>query len=304
MKAIKIQSILVSICLMIFAGCTFKKPELGSEKNPVKLYFVPSVDAKLIEDGSKEIKAYLQKTTGYAFDVSIPQSYIAVVEAFGSKKADVSFINTFGYLLANQKYGAEARLTVLRHGSATYQAMLVVKEGSKVKSVEDLNGKKVAFVDPASTSGYLLPKKILADKGIKPKEEVFAMKHDSVITMVYQGQVDAGAAFYSPAADNEIQDARRLVKTQYPDVEKKIKILQLSDAIPNDPIIFRADLTEEMKTKISDSLKAYIQTPEGKDVLKKIYGIDNLKTATNADYDVVRDMLKSLGKSADDLVKK
>jgi phosphonate transport system substrate-binding protein len=227
-----------------------------------------------------------------------------VVEAIGSNRADVASINTFGYILAHEKYGAQARLTVIRHGSATYQAQIIAKEGGGVSKLSDISGKKMAFVDPASTSGFLLPKKLFADKGVKPSQEVFAMKHDAVVSMVYQGQVDAGATFYSPSSEGEIQDARRLVKTQYPDVEKKIKIIELTEPIPNDPIVFRKDLPEEMKTKLIDAFEKYVSTPEGKETFNKVYGVTELKRSTDADYDNVRAMLKSLGKSAEELVKK
>src|SRR5690606_1147 len=109
------------------------------------------------------------------FEVSIPQSYIAVVEAFGSKRADVAYMNTFGYILAHEKYGAEARLTSLRHGASTYQGQFIARADGAIKSLKDIEGRKVAFVDPASTSGFLLPKKVLHDRGIRPKEEVFAL---------------------------------------------------------------------------------------------------------------------------------
>lgn len=285
-------------------ACTVDKGELGSAKNPIKLFFVPSVDAKVIEENSKIFKVWLEENTPYKYEVAIPQSFVAVVEAFGSKRADVASINTFGYILANEKYGAEARLTVLRHGSATYRSMFVAKEGSGINKLEDLNGKKIAFVDPASTTGFLLPKKILNDRGVKVSQEVFAMKHDSVISMIYQGQVDGGAAFYSPVAEGKIQDARRLVKTQYPDVEAKIKIVELTEEIPNDPIIFRKDLPEETKKIITDAFLKYLSTPEGKAVFEKVYGVTDLKVAKDSDYDPVRMMLKSLGKSADELIKK
>lgn len=305
MKAFKnLKMFLAGLMILSTAACTINKGELGSEKNPIKLYFVPSVDAKVIEENSKVFKTWLEANTPYKYEVAIPASFVAVVEAFGSKRADVASINTFGYILANEKYGAEARLTVLRHGLATYQAQFIAKEGGSIKSLADFNGKKVAFVDPASTSGFLLPKKILNDKGIKPSQEVFAMKHDSVVSMIYQGQVDGGATFYSPAHEGEIQDARRLVKTQYPDVEKKIKIVELTEAIPNDPIIFRKDLPEDMKKTITEAFVKFVSTPEGKETFNKVYGVTDLKTATDADYEPVRAMLKSLGKTADELMKK
>jgi phosphonate transport system substrate-binding protein len=281
---------------MAFSSCTKKSAELGTTDNPIKLHFVPSVDAKVIEDNSKKFKEYLEKNTPYKYEVTIPQSFIAVVEAFGTKRADVAAINTFGYVLANKKYGVEARLTVLRHGSDTYQSQFIVKAGSSIKTIEDLANKKIAFVEPASMSGYILPLKTLKDKKIEPKETVFAGKHDNVVSMVYNGQVEAGATFYSPPSKDDkgvekMEDARRLVLTQYPDVEKKVTILSLSDSIKNDPIIFRKEIAEEMKSKIIDAMISFVATPDGKEAFKAIYGVTEIKKATDADYDGIRAML-------------
>lgn len=299
--------VFASACVLAFSGCTKKTAELGTAENPIKMHFVPSVDAKVIEDNSKKFQEYLEKNTPYKYEITIPQSFIAVVEAFGTKRADVAAINTFGYVLANQKYGAEAKLTVIRHGADTYQSQFVVRAGSNIKSVDDLAGKKVAFVEPASMSGYILPLKTLKDKKIEPKETVFAGKHDNVVSMVYNGQVDAGATFYSPPAKDDkgvekIEDARRLVLTQYPDVEKKVVILSLSDSIKNDPIVFRKEMPEDMKAKIVDAMAKFVETPEGKDAFKAIYGVTEVKKATDADYEAVRTMLAD--KDLSELMKK
>ena len=287
------------------AGCTFKKAEVGTAENPIKLFFVPSVDAKVIDSNSKIMKEWLEANTPYKFEIKIPQSYIAVIEAFGSKGADVAALNTSGYIKAHQKYGAEARLIVLRHGKKTYQSQFIAKKG-RFKSLKDLEGKRIAFVDAASMSGYLLPLKMLNDAGVKlGGDPIFAMKHDNVVSMVYQGQTDAGATFYSPPDAKEgIQDARRLVRTQYPDVEEKIEIVQLTDEIPNDPIVFRKDLPEELKTKLSDAFLAMVKTPEGLEAFKAVYGVTGIEKATDADYEPVRQMLAKLNKSADDLLGK
>lgn len=292
-------SLLFGLILSVVA-CTKNRAEVGSESNPVKLFFVPSVDIKVIEDSSKKLKEFLEKETGYKFEISIPQSYIAVVEAFGTDRADVAALNTYGYYLARTKYKAEARLTILRHGSNTYQSQFIVKAGSSIKSLADFKGKKVAFVDPASASGYLLPLKMLRDKGVEPGEIVFAMKHDNVVSMVYNGQVEAGATFHSPSHEGKIEDARRLVKTQYPDVEEKVKILELSEPIPNDPIVFRANLKEEMKSKIANAFIQFVKTPEGKAAFKAIYGVDDFKAVTDSDYQSVL----SLGKLSEEVMKK
>lgn len=290
----------ILLLLMLFfdaltlSGCHLKKDILGTAENPIKFHLVPAVDAKVLTDNANVLKAYLEAHTPYKYEITVPQSFVAVVESFGTRRADIAAINTFGYYMAHKQFDVEARLTVIRYGSATYQSQFLARSDSKVKTLKDLQGKKVAFVDPASTSGYLLPLKTLQDRQINPKETVFAMKHDSVVTMIYQRQVDAGATYYSPPQNGQIEDARRLVKIQYPDVEQKVKIIELSEPIPNDPIVFRRDMPEEMKEKIVDTLLLFASTPEGKKSLDLMLGATNFKKASDADYDTVREMLKAL----------
>lgn len=295
--------ILLSVFVMSLGACTTKKAELGTADNPIKLFFVPSVDANLIADKAKIVKAYLEANTPYKYEIRVPSSFVAVVEAFGTNRADVAALNTFGYIMAHEKYGVEAIITLIRHGQSKYRSQIVARADSKVKKLEDIAGKKFAYVDPASTSGYLLPAKMFLDKGIKPSETVFAQKHDNVITMVYQKQVDAGATFYSPPSDRGPEDARRLVKTQYPNIEKEVVIVELTDEIPNDPIVIRKTLPEDMKKVIQKAFLDLIATDEGKAAFRDLYGADSFIPTTDKEYDAVRDILKSLGTNASSLVK-
>ncbi|NCN26943.1 phosphate/phosphite/phosphonate ABC transporter substrate-binding protein [bacterium] len=303
MKLIQKLSIYLFSLILIgsTASCTRERGPLGSAENPIKIYFVPSVDVKVIEDNTKTIQKYLEANTPYKYEIAIPASFVAVVEALGTKRADIAAINTFGYLMANERYGAQAKLTVIRFGLPTYQAQFLAKKGGPIKKIEDIEGKKMAYVDPASTSGYLLPLKVLKEKNINPSETVFAMRHDSVVSMIYQGQVDAGATFYSPEAEGKIQDARRLVKTQYPDIEEKVGIIQLSDPIPNDPIVFRKDLPAEIEKVVIDAFLSFVKTPEGKDAFYKIYGATDFIPAKDSDYDAVREILETTGVKAETL---
>ncbi len=288
---------LVLLVALFSVSCTRARKELGTKDNPVKFFFVPSVDVRVLEDNSKLIKKFLEKETPYKFEVSVPTSFISVVEAFGTGRADVAALNTYGYVLAHEKYGVQALLTTVRNGESTYRAQFIAKADGPIKKVEDIEGKRMAFVDPASTSGYILPMKYLKDRKIKPKETVFAMRHDNVVTMIYQGQVDAGATFYVSPTKEGIQDARMLVKSQYPNVEKEIKIIGMSDPIPNDPVVFRKDMPEEMKKKIADALIRFVETPEGKEALSRLSGVTGLIPATDRDYESTRATLKEIGKA-------
>ncbi len=298
----KLCTVGIILSFLANVGCTVKRAPLGTKENPVKVFLIPSVDAQMLKDKAKNLKVALEKATGYSIKLSVPSSYIAVVEAFGTKKADVAVMNTFGYLLAHSKYDVEAKLMVTRFGRKSYKSQIIVRADSDIKTVEDLNGKKFAFVDPASASGHILAKDLFNKKGIKLGQEMFSQKHDSVVTMVYQKQVDAGATFYSPLRDGAIQDARRLVKTQFPDVEDKVKILTLTDAIPNDPIIFRKEIETDMKEKLVNAFVDFMESPEGMKTFEQLYLVDGVVKVDDSAYDSVRKILGGLGLNLEKMV--
>lgn len=289
--------------ILLFTACTKNNAELGSKDNPIKFYLVPAQDVMTLTENGKILQKFLTADIGLEFKVEVPASFIAVVEAIGSKRADAAILNTFGYVLAHEKYGAEARLKLVNRGRDEYYGQIIAHVKGP-KTIKELNGKKFAFVDPASTSGYLLPTRLFKQENIKIKESIFAGKHDSVVMAVYQRQVDAGATFYTPPDDDGTpKDARWLLRTQFPDVFDKIKILKLTGPIPNDPLIFRKELPEELKGKIAESMKKYIKTEEGAKVMYNLYHITDFKAANDADYDKVRGYLKDLGKTAGDFIK-
>ncbi len=280
---------------------------LGSKSNPVKIYFTPSIDAKTISFKAKALTDYLHKETGYYYITAVLASYIAVVEAFGSDKTDIASINTFSYLMANAKYGAEARLRVVRDGNQTsYKGQFIARYDSGIDSIADINGKTLAYVDPSSTSGYILPKALLDERGIKPSETVFAMRHDNVVTMVYQRQVDAGATYYSPpdTKTGQILDARARVLSQFPDVEKKVKIIGFTQDIPNDPWVFRKGIPEKMKEQIIQALLKYVKTPDGEKEMYEMYDVVGLIPTTDDDYNGLRKILEQQHISFDQLLNK
>ena len=308
MRSLKFLLYLSPIIIFIVVSSARELHEgaLGTRSNPIKLYFTPSIDAKRITTNAKELTDFLEKVTGYYFTTAVPASFIAVVEAFGTKKADIASINTFSYLMANAKYGAEARLRIVRDNNETsYKGQIITRYDSGIDSLPDINGRSFAYVDPSSTSGYILPKAMLDKRGIKPSETVFAMRHDNVVTMVYQGQVAAGATYYAPPDPNthEILDARMRVEKQFPDVAQKVKIIGFTQSIPNDPWVFRKDMDEDMKEKIIDALLKYVATPEGAKSLYDIYDIRGLIRTKDSDYNGLRKLLEQQNIKFENLMK-
>ena len=296
---------ILMLCMILFSlsTCTQSKV-IGSKENPLKFYLIPAQDLLGLERTGQALQKYLEKELDMSVVVELPPNYITVVEAFGSKRADAAIFNTFGYIIAKQKYDVEARLKLVNRGRDEYFGQIIAHVDGP-KTIKEINGKTFAFVDPVSTSGYLFPLRYLTEQKVKVKEKIFAGSHDAVVTAVYQKKVAAGATFYTPPdPDGTPKDARWVIRTQHPDVFDKVKILQIIGPIPNDPLVFRRDLPEELKTKVANALIKYLTMPEGKKNMFEMYHITDFKKANDADYDVVRQYLKEVGQQAEDFIKK
>ncbi|NLB75302.1 MAG: phosphate/phosphite/phosphonate ABC transporter substrate-binding protein, partial [Crenarchaeota archaeon] len=129
---------------------------LGTRQNPIKMYFVPSLEAGKVVNSGEEIAAALQEATGYHFKVAVPTSYAAVIEALGSYQCDIAWLPTYAYVLAKEKYNANVKLITVRDGRTNYRGQFVASNRN-IRTLEDLEGKVVAYTDAASASGYIYP---------------------------------------------------------------------------------------------------------------------------------------------------
>lgn len=295
MKYLFLFFTLLCVFISVFISACTQNKQLGSSERPIHISMVPSKDTNSLLLGAKEMTDWLENATGYKFEVSIPASYVAVVEAMGSKKVDIAYLNTTTYLMAREKYGVEPQfITTNIDGESKYKGQFIARIDSKIKSIKDIHEKKMAYVDPTSASGYILPAYQLKAQGIKPAEEVFAGRHDAVVTMVYQRQVDAGATFYALPEDGKFMDARRLVMAQFPDVGEKIKVIDFTIPLANDAFVFRKDIPEDIKVKIRDAMAKWAASAEGKMTLKKLSNASGFKPATHADYEESEKILKAM----------
>jgi len=278
MKRVFFLGLVAMLFTSTLAGC-------GGGPKELTLGFVPSKDAAKLAESAAPLANLLSKEIGIPVKSFVSTNYVALVEAMGTKNnpVDIGFLPTFGYVLANQENGARVILKTERNGQTSYKAQFIVRAGSGISKVEDLKGKKFAFVDPASASGYLFPGAFLKSKGIDIQKDfsqtVFLGAHDAVVRAVYNGDVAAGVTF---------DDARTTLQKEFPDVMQKISILTYTDPIPNDTVSVRKDLDPKLAEKIQESLIKIANTKEGHDLLFKIYEIDGFQKGSDADYEVVR----------------
>jgi len=304
MKSLAVAAVAVTLALISTYACTTRKGELGTDANPVRFYFMPLKGDAAFNAAAPVIEKFLKERTGLTVKAENSKDFISIIKALGNKKADVAFLNTLGYVLAHDWTKAEAVLKYL-YGDvySSYKGEVLARVEGDVSAVTDLNGKTMAFADPYSAGGYIYAMKLIKDKGVTLGKIVFADGHKDAVEMLYEGKVDAAAAYHTqPSADGLMRDARTEVAKEHPDVISKIKIVALTDEIPNGPVTVRNDLPPEIKQKLAAALKDFARTPDGRRTLFELYNMTGFTAARDSDYDGVRTALKDLGKNVQEVV--
>lgn len=174
---------------------------------PSKLVFgqVPSEDAVGLQEAySTTIDILVDNIDGLdEIETFIATEYAGMVEGIIAGRIDAAQYGPFTYVIST-KNGANLEvagaITRSRDAAPGYRSYLVTGKDSGISGLEDLAGKKVCFVDPGSTSGFLFPSEGLLSAGLDPSEgstditPVFAGGHDASIISVANGDCDAGFA--------------------------------------------------------------------------------------------------------------
>lgn len=157
----------------------------------------------------------------------------------------------------------------VRQGKGSYRGYLVTTQAGDVRSVAQLAGRRVAFVHPSSTSGYLYPVQVLRREGvIGPDQEpgdvfevLFAGSHLEVARAVAEGRADAGAIF-----DAGIEMASRAGIDA-----GSFRILARTDPIPHEAMAARATLDPDLRERLRAAvLNVDTRTAQGRDVLRTL----------------------------------
>jgi len=236
--------------------------------------------------------AALGKLVGVPIRVTVASDYAAVVEALRNRTADLAFVHPAGYVLANREAKAMIVAKDQWHGNTSYTSRIYVRKESGLKTLEELRGKTIAFVDPSSTSGYVYPMVMLIERGLVQnkdpktffKEFVFSGSHDAGLQALLHGHVDAFASF-DQAREQYLKD---------PAEREKLVFVAESAPIPEGGICARDGLDPALFAKVRAALLS-MKGPTYAPILKALYDIDGFEPAEDREYQPVRAAMDLLG---------
>lgn len=286
-------AVIAAVLAIVLAACggTATPGAAGEpEKTDIVMGFVPSRDVNQIQASADAIAQYLSKETGYKVTSKTLTSYAAVAEGMTSKLIDIGWGGPFDYVSTHNLNGAYPITASVRNGVKGYKAFVIVKASSSIQSLKDLKGKTFAFGDTLSASSNLYPRWGMMKEGLNPDADLKATKisnQSAIAIAVYQGQVDGGAMYDDARKNKEVID-------KFPDVLSATRIIWTSPTIPADPQFVRKDLNKTSVDKLKAAMLKLAADPQGKVWLKDLFTIDSLVEASDADYNELRDVIKTV----------
>jgi phosphonate transport system substrate-binding protein len=258
----------------------------GAKGNPDKLRvaLLPDENASTIIQNAQPLKKYLKETLKKEIELVVTTDYSSMIEAMRFGRIEIAYFGPLSYVLAKSKASAIEPFAVgISKGSPTYKSVIIAQADGPVKTIAEIKGKMVGYGDQASTSSHLIPRALLADKGlVGGKDYKFVMlgAHDAVARAVQAGQVQAGGlsqAIFKKLVEKGAIDGAKLV------------VIAESAPIPNYPLTMQSNLAPDLKAAIR---KAFLGLQDKK--ILETFRAEGFAPTDDHAYDVLRNTAKIL----------
>lgn len=252
---------------------------------------VPFLSAETMVAAHKRLAERLSNTLGVPVVVKVGGSYGDSIDRLQRGEFDLVELSPLAYAEATSRMKLRCLVQTIADGSATASGYIFVRDDSPRRTIDDLKGASFGFVDPMSTSGSLMAKKLLKDKGFDLERDLgkteYLGNHEAVLLAVMEGRVDVGATYQGSFG------ALRRSKGVDP---LTFRVIAKTPRTPRDIFCVRPDLPKE----IGDAITASMMPLSARDRLgREILGPLNLNGFQPADdsaYDLVRSVAAELKK--------
>jgi phosphonate transport system substrate-binding protein len=220
----------VGLLLVVFIWGLHRRSQLEMRgQKAVQMLFVPSVEQGTLVRRGDELARFVRADSGLTLRSQVPTSYAAVIQALGSGQADVAWIPAFAYVLANARYGAEAKLQVVR--SVDRYSIVVTRDGpGEPQRLENLVDRRVAI--PTTLKGRLRASLVeLLDEYAPGWVEVpVATDKESVWRLVEERDVDAAASRHVYSGPHDlVGDGRKELEYERVGTLRETRVIHTSE---------------------------------------------------------------------------
>ncbi|VAW60268.1 ABC transporter, substrate-binding protein (cluster 12, methionine/phosphonates) [hydrothermal vent metagenome] len=263
---------------VLVTGLVFANFQLSAEEKPIKFGSVAMDVPSVMHRRLTPLTKYLSDKLGQPVSLKLAKGMPEAIKDLSTGKVDLAYLTPVAYIHSNAQGNTQLIAKMKTKGKASFKLMIVVKENSPIKTIEDIVGRTFAFGDKAA----LLQRAVVVGAGLPLKKlgsYGFLKHYDNIVRAVLLGEFDAGI----------LKDTKA-----YKWQKKGIRIIYSSPDLPPYNIAASSNVSAEMQAILKKAfLDLNIESPEHKRVihaLDKKY--DGFADATDADYDIVRKLVK------------
>lgn len=285
------------LILSLAAGCertepvSSKKPEAEPGRQKTFLIgLIPEQNIFKQMERYEPLASYLSKKIDTKIRLTVYPQYGNIIDSFTSTGMDGAFFGSFSYVLAHARVGIEVLARPVNlNGSSMYHGLIFVRKDSRIKSVNQMKGKRFAFVDKGTTAGYLFPlayfKKHGKDYRTLLKESYFAGTHEDAILDVLNRKAEIGAAKNTIYERLAASDDR---------INMELVIMERSPEVPENGLAVRKGLDDSLKKRLREALLKMHEDPEGAGILEA-FGVRRFIETNDTDYQPVYLYARKIG---------
>lgn len=249
----------------------------GGEDGVFTIAYAPNESTTESADARNGLAQDLSETLGCEVEEIQASDYNAIIEALRTGKADMAYMGSQALALGVERTDLEPIVMKAEEGDpekAIYHSVLIANSSNdEINSIEDIKGKTMAFVDPDSTSGNLVPtaemiqafpdeelnSDILHTNGDFFEAVSFSGSHQAGLQAVIKGDVDV-----VPISDQIL--ASEIAHGNA--AEGDVKIIHESGAIPAEAMVVGEHVDQETRDKLTEFLTSYDNEEYFTDVIK------------------------------------
>lgn len=254
-------------CVLILGSTLLTAPR--NPDGPVRLGVVPSIPSDSLQSELGPVTAYLGKKLGREVVLVVADDYGDISHRLEAGELEFAILFPLVFAQAHAKDPLVQLIGCsVRQGKAHYRGYIVTRQTSDIRSLAQLEGRSIGFVDPGSASGFYFPVQMFRKEGLiangddLPKffsDVRFLQSHENVLRAVASGEVDSGAVV-DHALARGVQVGVDL---------GSLRILARTDPIPHEAVVAASGVDPALRAAFRDALLSLdTRSTAGREVLR------------------------------------
>ncbi len=268
-----------------------------AEKKPLKLGISPAYGPEQAQNAKALIEPYLTTALGSPVTVVVLPGYEELSDALASGTVDLAWITPLAFVRASQKNAyVQALSKAMRSGDGglTYRSVFAVKADSPLKTLADLKGKRVVWVNKLSASGYLFPRELLRKENYDPDKffvsESFAGDHPGACKAVREGKADVAATFAAGGSEGAAAKADGCADA--PPITD-FRVVGSTGNLPNEVIAASSDFPSPRVNDVLGAFGRMGKSEAGQKLLAEAFRCKGWGVAVEGDFAPVIELLRA-----------